>query len=264
VELGIEGKVALVIGGTLGIGRACSIHLAREGAKVVPVSRTQANVDDVVDLIRAEGREASGVAADCLTKDGLLQAIEGAGAAFGPPDIVVYIPFVTIPGRFDEVDEDDLMDGANALVMQFFRMVRAVVPHMKEQRWGRIVTIGSMAVRQVHRHVPRFVPNTFRMAAVGMQKTLADDLAPFGITVNTVGTGSIATDNFFVTFGKLAEANGQTIDALLAEKSANIPMKRFGTPDEMATVCTFLCSGASSYITGQTILVDGGKVESIL
>ena len=264
MDLGIKGKVAFVTGGTLGIGRACSFALAREGAKVVPVSRNQANVDAVVAQIREAGGEASGVAADCLTAEGMEAAVREATAAFGPPDIGVYIPYATINGKFDEVGEAELMEGNNSLVMRFFGMAQLLVPHMRAQRWGRIVTIGSMAVRQVHRHVPHFVPNAYRMAALGLQKTLADDLAPDGITVNTVGTGSIGTENFYDSFRRYAAYNGEDYDEMLRAKASNIPMRRFGTPEEMAATCAFLCSQGAAYITGQTILVDGGKVESII
>jgi 3-oxoacyl-[acyl-carrier protein] reductase len=132
---------------------------------------------------------------------------------------------------------------------------------MKAQRWGRIVTVGSMAVRQIHRHVPHTVPNAYRLAAIGLSKTIADEVAEFGITVNTIGTGSIATENFISTFREIADRNGEDYDEMLVKKAANIPMKRFGKPEEMAAACAFLCSELAGYITGVTLLVDGGKVE---
>jgi 3-oxoacyl-[acyl-carrier protein] reductase len=261
MDLGIKGKVALVIGGTQGIGLACSQALAAEGTKVFTVSRNQKNIDDAVASIKAEGGEAAGVPADCLTKEGIEDALAGVRKAYGSPDIFVYIPYATIMGRIEDVTDEDFAAGDNSMVLQFMRLCRAVLPHMKEQRWGRIVTIGSMAVRQTHRHVPHAVPNAYRLAAIGLSKTMSDEYAQYGITVNTVATGSIATENFKTTFREIAERNNEDYEEMLVKKSANIPAKRFGTPEEMAAVCAFLCSAPASYVTGTTILVDGGKVE---
>jgi 3-oxoacyl-[acyl-carrier protein] reductase len=261
VDLGIRNKVALVIGGTLGIGLASAEALAAEGAKVFVTSRKQENVDGAVNRIKGAGHEAGGHAADALTKEGLDAVLAALRETYGDPDIVVYVPYATIMGRFDQVSDEDFAAGDNAMVMQFARLVRATLPHMKAQRWGRIVTVGSMAVRQIHRHVPHTVPNAYRLAAIGLSKTIADEVAEFGITVNTIGTGSIATENFISTFREIADRNGEDYDEMLVKKAANIPMKRFGKPEEMAAACAFLCSELAGYITGVTLLVDGGKVE---
>jgi 3-oxoacyl-[acyl-carrier protein] reductase len=245
MDLGIRDRIALIIGGTQGIG----------------LSRNQKNVDDAIASIKAAGGEASGVAADCLTKEGIERALSAVRETYGEPDILVYIPYCTILGRIEEVTDEDFAAGDNSIVMQFMRLCRSMLPHMKEQRWGRIVTIGSMAVRQIHRHVPHAVPNAYRLAAIGLSKTMSDEYAEFGITVNTVATGSIATENFKNTFREIAKHNNEDYDEMLVKKASNIPAKRFGTPEEMAAVCTFLCSAHASYVTGTTILVDGGKVE---
>jgi 3-oxoacyl-[acyl-carrier protein] reductase len=261
MDLGIRGKVALIIGGTLGIGRSSAEALAADGAKVFVTSRRQENVDSAVDLIRSAGGEADGFAADALTKEGLDAVLDALRQTWGSPDIVVYVPYATIMGRFEEVGDDDFAAGDNAMVTQFARLVRATLPHMKAQRWGRIVTVGSMAVRQIHRHVPHTVPNAYRLAAIGLSKTIADEVAEYGVTVNTIATGSIATENFLTTFRDIAARNGEDYDEMLVKKAANIPMKRFGKPEEMGAACAFLCSDLAGYITGVTLLVDGGKVE---
>lgn len=264
MDLGIAGKVALVVGGTLGIGRECSLGLAREGVRVVPVSRNQNNVNAIVELICGEGGEAAGVAADCLTKEGIAKAVEGARAHFGPPDIAIYIPFATINGKFDEIDDDDMIAGDNALVRQFLNMARLVIPHMKEQRWGRIVTIGTNSVRRVHRQFPLFVPNVYRMAASGLQKTLSDEMAPYGITVNMVGPGATGTDNFNASMGVYADYSGITFDEVIAERCRTIPMKRIAKPEEVAAACLFFCSQGAAFITGENLMVDGGETENLV
>jgi 3-oxoacyl-[acyl-carrier protein] reductase len=218
-------------------------------------------VDEAVKLIEDAGGVAAGFAADALTKNGLDSVLDALRTTWGLPNIVVYVPYATIMGRFEQVDDDDFAAGDNAMVTQFARLVRATLPHMKEQRWGRIVTVGSMAVRQIHRHVPHTVPNAYRLAAIGLSKTIADEVAEYGITVNTIATGSIATENFLDTFRDIAARNGEDYDQMLVQKAANIPMKRFGKPEEMGAACAFLCSEPAGYITGVTLLVDGGKVE---
>ena len=264
MDLGLNGKNALVIGGSRGIGLAASIELAKEGANVFIVSRNQANIDHATDLIRENGGEASGHAADCLTSEGIASAIAAATAAYSAPDIVIYVPFVTIVGRFDDVSNEDFLAGDNALVIQFLNLVRGVLPHMKHERWGRILTVGSLCVRKIHREVPHTVPNTYRMAAVGLSKTLADEVAPFGITVNTIATGPIETESFREFYQMLADRENTSYEQVTREQTARVPVGRFGTPEEMAAVCTFLCSARSSFVTGQTILVDGGIVEAPL
>jgi 3-oxoacyl-[acyl-carrier protein] reductase len=264
MDLQITGKSALVVGGSKGIGKAISRELAAEGAKVTVVARTQQPIDDLIAALREAGGEAVGCAADCLTHEGLDRAVATATGAFGSPDIVVYIPNVTIWGRFEEVSWQELEAGNVALVTQFARLVKAVLPHMKKQQWGRIVTIGSMAVRMLHKQLPRAVPNTYRLAHIGLSKTISDEIARHGITVNTLGTGSFATDAYPESWSKLAAQEGKTYEEILAERTRPIPVGRLGRPEEMAAVCAFLCSGRASYVTGQLYLVDGGRVESPL
>src|ERR1700679_1601491 len=151
MDLQIAGKSALIVGGSKGIGRAISRELAAEGAKVTVAARTLHPIDEVVAAIREVGGSAVGCPADCLTHEGMDRAVATAAATFGSPDIVVYVPSATIWGRFEEVSWEQFDAGNLALVTQFARLVKAVLPHMKEQQWGRIVTIGSMAVRMLHK-----------------------------------------------------------------------------------------------------------------
>jgi 3-oxoacyl-[acyl-carrier protein] reductase len=135
---------------------------------------------------------------------------------------------------------------------------------MQEKKWGRIVTIGSMCARMVHRHIPRAAANTYRLAGIGLSKQLSDEFGRDGITVNTIGTGSILTPAFLETFGGVAEKEGKTFAQVEAEKAADIPVGRLGRPEEMAAAAVFLCSDRASFITGQLLLVDGGRVQSPL
>jgi 3-oxoacyl-[acyl-carrier protein] reductase len=262
MDFGLKGRVALVTGGSRGIGFAISQELAREGARVFIASRDQRNVDSAVAQIRDKGGDASGCAADCMSSDGIARAVEQARAAYGPIDIAVFIPNATIPGDFADIGEETFMLADNNLVLAFARLACAVIPDMQAKKWGRIVTIGSMCARMVHRHIPRAVSNTYRLAGIGLSKQLSDEFGRDGITVNTIGTGSILTHAFLETFGGVAEKEGKTFEQVEAEKAADIPVGRLGRPQEMAAAAVFLCSERASFITEQLLLVDGGRVPS--
>lgn len=262
MDFGITNKSAIIIGGSKGCGRAISLELAAEGANVTVVARGQEAIDDTVGTIRKAGGKAVGHSADALSPAGIDGAVAAATSAFGSPDIVVYIPSVTIWGRFEDADAEAFALGNAALVTQFGRLVKAVLPQMKERQWGRIVTIGSMAVRMLHKQLPRAVPNTYRLAHLGLSKTISDEVAKYGVTINTLGTGSFATGAYSATWERLAAQEGKTYDQILAERVRPIPIGRLGQPEEMAAVCAFLCSTRASYVTGQLLLVDGGRVES--
>ncbi|WP_260582895.1 SDR family oxidoreductase [Sphingopyxis sp. PET50] len=261
MDLGISGKVALVFGGSKGIGLGCAHEFAREGCRTVIAARTQATIDDAVTEVQAAGGDAIGVSADCTTKDGIAKAVKAATDAFGPPDILIFNVDSGPKGSFLEVDDDTFAAANNNNVMAFRWAVQAVVPHMQKQGWGRILTIGTNSVKAPHRKLARAAQNTYRVGALALSKTLSAELGPMGITVNTLGTGAIATPQFREVFTKIAEAQGQTYEEHIAERVGQWPVRRMGTPKDMAAAAAFLCSGRAGYITGQVLVVDGGNLE---
>lgn len=263
MKLGIENKVALVVGGTQGIGLACAEEFGEEGCRVVVASRTQANVDKAVARLREAGYEASGVAADCTTKAGIESVVEFAQKTCGSPDIAVYNVDSGTKGAFLDIDDEILMQACNNNVMGFVWMSRAIIPHMQKQNWGRIITIGTNSVKQPHRELPRAAQNTFRVGALALCKTMSAELGKWGITVNTMGTGGFETDQFKDVFGKIAKANGRTYDEQMALMCKNVPVGRIGDPKEMAAAVAFLCSTRAGYITGQVLVIDGGQIEAL-
>lgn len=263
MDLGIASKVALVTGGSKGIGRAIAQRLAEEGCKVCIASRTKGPVDQAVEELRAEGHDAMGLAADCTTRDGLKQVVAETTAQYGAPDIAVFNIDSGTKGHFMDID-DDVMDQANKNnLMAYGWLVREVEPHMSAQGWGRIVTVGTMSVKEPHRALARAAQNAYRVGALALQKTLSAELGPKGITLNTLGTGAIETGQFRDVFTKIAEAQGQKYEEHRDQRAADIPMRRIGRPEDMADACAFLCSDRSSYITGQVLLIDGGKTLSL-
>lgn len=268
MDLGIAGKVALVTGGSHGIGRCISLDLARNGCKVVVVARRQEWLDETVNAIKDEGGEAVAFSADMLDFDSYPRMVAAAKQAFGTePDIAIYSPVGPPPGAFDDFTDEDFEKSYTAVVKGFANFVRAVAPAMKEKRWGRIVTIGSghgkLPARLSTLHFSYVLANTNRPAALGLSRTIADELGPFGITVNTIPPGFIDTgENYQAFFEKCAAREGITYEEFMEREMKRIPMNRYGKPEEISGVCAFLCSQRAAYITGQYLVVDGGHMET--
>lgn len=261
MDLGIEGKVALVFGGSKGIGLGCAHEFAREGCLTVIAARTQSNIDVAVSEIREAGGRAVGVSADCTSKDGIAEAVGAATKAFGPPDILIFNVDSGPKGAFLEVDDETFAAANNNNVMAFRWAVQAVIPHMREKGWGRILTIGTNSVKAPHRKLNRAAQNTYRVGALALSKTISAELGPFRITVNTLGTGAIETTQFKEVFTKIAQAHGQTYEEHVADRYSQWPIRRLGTPADMAAAAAFLCSDRAGFITGQVLVVDGGNLE---
>ncbi|HEX2813965.1 MAG TPA: SDR family oxidoreductase [Sphingopyxis sp.] len=261
MDLGIRDKVALVFGGSKGIGLGCAHEFAREGCPTVIAARTQATIDIAVAEVREAGGQAIGISADCTTKDGIANAVQAAAEAFGSPDILIFNVDSGPKGAFLEVDDETFAAANNNNVMAFRWAVQAVVPHMRTRGWGRILTIGTNSVKAPHRKLQRAAQNTYRVGALALSKTLSAELGPFGITVNTLGTGAIATPQFREVFTKIAEAQGQSYEEHVAGRVSQWPIRRMGTPEDMAAAAAFLCSDRAGFITGQVLVVDGGNLE---
>jgi 3-oxoacyl-[acyl-carrier protein] reductase len=261
MDMGIQGKVALIFGGSKGIGLGCAHEFAREGCPTVVAARTQSTIDSAVAEVQAGGGQVVGVSADCTTRAGIGKAVKAAKESFGPPDILIFNVDSGPKGAFLEVDDDTFAAANNNNVMAFRWAVQAVIPHMQQQNWGRILTIGTNSVKAPHRKLHRAAQNTYRVGALALSKTLSAELGPFGITVNTLGTGAIATTQFKEVFTKIAEAEGQSYDEHVAERVRDWPIQRMGTPQDMAAAAVFLCSDRAGFITGQILVVDGGNLE---
>ncbi|MDB5713980.1 MAG: 3-oxoacyl-ACP reductase [Sphingomonadales bacterium] len=263
---GIGGKVAIVFGASRGLGRAVAEQLGSNGCRVVVVARSIVRLEETVEAMQRVGADAWPVACDITSRASIKDMIASVRRDVGSPDIVVYNNGGPADSSFDTASDEEFMEGYMSQVMGFVWAVREVVPDMKARGWGRLVTLGSMAAKEPHREMPMVIHNVTRPAALGLSKSLSVELAPFGITVNTIGTGLIdgGDDNSFrKTVRGQAEMLGVGFDELLASRLRTVPVGRGGRPDEVGSLCAFLCSQDAGFITGQLIVLDGGKVRSL-
>jgi 3-oxoacyl-[acyl-carrier protein] reductase len=256
METGLQGKTALVPGSTAGIGLAIAQALAAEGANVVLAGRRG-------DLVRQEAERlpsAIGVEVD-LTDDGApRRLVEAAEERFGQVDVLVLNSGGPPPGTAVDATAEQIVAANHLLLVQHQRLVAALLPGMRERGWGRIVAVGSSGVQQPLDRLA--LSNIGRAALAGYLKTLANEVAADGVTVNMVLPGRIDTDRVATIDKGAAERTGSTPEEVRATSEAAIPAGRYGTPAEFAAVVTFLASAAASYVTGEQVRCDGGLVRS--
>jgi 3-oxoacyl-[acyl-carrier protein] reductase len=263
MDYGIAGKVALVVGGSKGIGLESAKMLASEGCKVAVVARTQKHIDRAVAHIQGEGGQAVGISADMTQQEQIERAVAETTQTYGPPMIVITQADFHVRGFFEEITQyEDFVDSFRTYTMSQVYMLHAVLPAMKEAGWGRFVHIGSATAKEPEMNPPHTVANGTRPSTVGLLKSLADEYAKFGITINTIAPGWIATRT---TNWYLETHEGLTDDeerrTWLIEK-AGVPAGRAGDPQEIASTIVYLCSHLGGYVNGHYIAVDGGKHRS--
>ena len=257
MDLGLNGKVALVAASSRGIGRATAAALAAEGARVVMCARDRDPLEQAADRICADtGADVYAVPTDLSTEQGPAQLVQTTLELTGALDILVTNTGGPPVGTFDELSDQAWQDAFGSLVMSVVRLVRAAAPAMKGRGGGRVINVTSVSVKQP---IPGLMlSNALRAAVVGMAKTLSRELAPAGILVNNVCPGRIATDRLNQLDATLAQRSGIPLEQVRQQAQQSIPLGRYGQPEELASLITFLASGKASYITGETILCDGG------
>lgn len=256
MDLGLRDRVAVVLGATAGLGWAVAEALGEEGAHVVLVGRRE----DLVRERAASLPSAVGVAADLADPEAPARIHEAAVEGFGPVDVLVLNGGGPAPGTAEALTGQDAEDAVRLLVTPHVSLVRAVLPGMRERRWGRIVAIGSSGVQQP---LPNLAAsNVGRAALAGYLKTLASEVAADGVTVNMVLPGRIDTDRVTSLDRAAADRSGKTPQEVRQASEASIPAGRYGTPPEFASVVAFLAGERAGYVTGEQIRCDGGLVRA--
>lgn len=262
MELNLAGRHALVCGASQGIGRACAIELATLGADVTVMARRGDALQQVVDALpRARPLQTHDLlAADTADTDGLRVAVQRLAMAH-PVHILVNNSGGPPPGPVQGAEVDAFLDAYRKHLLANHVRAETVIPGMRDAGYGRIVNIISTSVKEPIAGLG--VSNTTRWAVASWAKTLATELAPFGITVNNVLPGSTHTPRIEQIVAVRAEKTGTSIEAMQHAMEAEIPMRRFADPSEIAAAVAFLCSPAAGYITGINLPVDGGRTRSL-
>lgn len=263
MDLQLRGQVAMVAAASKGMGRACALGLAREGAKVSICARGADELQDAAARIQEQtGAEVLALPTDLSSAAEIQAWADRTLERFGGVDILVTNAGGPPLGVWDNFQSDEAWQKAFELnLMSTIRMIRAVVPSMQQRGGGRILNIQSSSVKAP---IPGLIlSNTIRPGVVGLAKTLSQELAKDNILVNTVAPGRISTDRLRSGITKRAAEQGVPEEVVAAERAADIPLKRFGTPEEYANVVVFLASPLASYVTGSTIAVDGGLIQSL-
>jgi 3-oxoacyl-[acyl-carrier protein] reductase len=250
MDLGIDGRTALVMGASRGLGRGIAEALAREGARVAMASRSRERVAEAADEIEGETAPFEAHTSDLERLAALPVEVE---AELGPVEILVTnTGGPPLGGALDHA-HDEWEEAYRSLVLALRTLAEAVLPGMRERGWGRIVNVGSSSVREPIPHLT--LSNANRMAAVGFFKTLASEVAADGITVNTVATGRFATDRLASNWGSWEEMERGAAEG--------VPAGRLGQPEEFGDLVAFLCSERAAYLTGAVIPLDGGLLRSV-
>jgi 3-oxoacyl-[acyl-carrier protein] reductase len=263
MDLGLRGRVALVAASSKGLGRAVAEALASEGASLVLCARGEETLRATADLIaKQHGVPVLAVAAD-VGKPGETERVVREGfARFQKIDILLTNSGGPPPGPFESLSRE-AWDSATALVLgSVVGFCRAVLPGMKERRWGRILNVTSIAAKQPVDNL--MLSNSIRAAVIGFARTLANEVAPFGVTVNNLLPGFTRTERMVELSEVTAHKEGISAEQALARYAAAVPMGRMGEPREFAALAAFLASERASYITGQSMAVDGGWIRSLL
>ena len=263
MDLGLKGKVAVVAGSSQGLGRVIADAIGAEGADLVINSRSLEKLEGVrAEIVEATGANVEVVASD-LTDPAGADALMGAAVeAFGRVDILVTNTGGPPAGMFEDHSAEVWREAIGQNFESVVNLVRAVLPGMKERRWGRILNVTSISVKQPVEGL--ILSNAIRAGVTGFAKTISNEVAPYNVTINNVLPGFTRTARLIHLAEAVSEREGKTIEAVYAGWESEIPMGRLAEPPELGAVAAFLCSEQASYVTGQSIAVDGGWIKGLM
>jgi 3-oxoacyl-[acyl-carrier protein] reductase len=262
MDLGLKGKAAVVAGASKGMGRAVAHGLAAEGVRVALLARDPAALERAAsEIARATGGEAVAIPTDVTKRDQVDRAVDQAASRFGRLDVLVTNAGGPPPGTFDTATDEAWQAAFELNHLSTVRLIRAALPHLKRSGAGRIVNIQSTSIKQPIEGL--MLSNGVRPGVQGLARTLADEVARGGITVNTILPGRIKTDRFFSVVESRARQTGAPRDEVLKGIESQIPVGYAGDPEDIAHVVVFLASDRARYVTGQAIAVDGGATRAL-
>ncbi|MGH2318945.1 SDR family oxidoreductase [Planococcus sp. SE5232] len=263
MDLGINEKVVIVMASSKGLGKATALEFAKEGATVIISSRNQQTLDETA----AEIKEVSGNqqvfshVCDISKEDDIQRLVQFVADQFGRIDVLINNTGGPKAGGFDAIEDADWYKAFDQNLLSYIRTSRAVLPYMKKQQFGRIINVSSSSVKEVIDGL--ILSNTLRAGMVGFAKTLAREVAGDNILVNTVGPGRFATERVAELDGIAADKQGIPVEQITEKSKSAIPAGRYGEPEEFAKIVVFLASAANSFMTGQSLVIEGGSLKAL-
>ncbi len=263
MELGLNGRVALITGGSMGIGKASALALAREGVRVAICARGKERLEATAKEISDEaGVEVLPIVADMNKEADAQRFVSQAASHFGRLDILVNNAGGSPGGRLENLEESDWMQSLNLKFMGYVRTCKVAVPTMKQQGWGRIVNvIGNDGIKPLYFEI---TPGAANAAGINFTLAIAEELAPFGITVNAVNPGPVDTDRWWGLVRTMSREKGISEEEAQRRAIASIPIGRLCTSEEVADMVVFLSSERASFVTGASISMDGGQRKALM
>ncbi len=263
MDFGIESKIAIVTAATRGLGRGCAEALAAEGCRLAICSRDRTSAEKAAgEIARQYGVDAMGTAADMGHKEEIERLVRQVESHLGEPDIVVANAGGPPPGTFESTAVSAYSKALDLNLMSAVHLIRHCYPAMKRKGWGRIIAITSISVKQPIGNL--LLSNMARAGLTGFLKTIATELAPYGITVNALLPGTHKTSRIDQLIHDTAQREGKSHETVEQELLAAIPSQSIGDPRDFGAAAAFLASAQARYITGQNLLVDGGKYGGLL
>ncbi|MBT2726105.1 SDR family oxidoreductase [Bacillus sp. ISL-75] len=261
MELNLTSKTALVVASSQGLGFAIAERLVREGANVMISGREEEKLKQKASQLESLGMgKVAYQKTDITNVNDINQLVKVTAESFQRIDILVNNAGGPPAGAFEELTDEEWQKSFELNLLSYVRMIRASLPYLKEQG-GKILNIASTSIKEP---IPGLIlSNTFRTGIIGLAKTLASELAQYNILINTIAPGRIATDRVNHLDQVNADKLGINRETMAFQVKEEIPLKRYGTPEEFANVAAFLLSDANSYMTGSSFLVDGGMIKAI-
>jgi len=263
MDLGLADRPALVAAASRGLGRACAVALGREGAALAICARDEGELKATRDEIAEEtGATVVAIPADVSQEEEAIRFVKEGTEALGGCQILVANSGGPRIGKFDELSDEDFRAALELNYFSTIRMAREALPSMRKAGYGRLVVIGSLAIKQPVANL--LLSNSIRAGVAGWAKTLADEVGPDGITVNVVLPGMLLSDRVRFLIQQRADEAGRSFDDQVEHESQSMPLRRLGDPQELGDVVAFLASERASYLTGCFIQVDGGMYRGLL
>ena len=263
MELGLHGRVALVTGGSKGIGKASALELAREGADVAICARGQELLERVAaEMAQQTGRSILPIVADMNHEEDAQRFVHTASRHFGRLDILVNCAGSSPGGTLQHLSEQDWMLSLNLKFMGYVRTTKVAIPYMQERRWGRVINvIGNDGIKPIYFEL---TPGAANAAGINFTLAIAEELAPYGITVNAVNPGPVDTERWWGLVRTMAREKGISEDEASVRAIRSIPIGRLCSAEEVANMVVFLASERASFVTGAAISLDGAQRKAVM